>query len=68
MSRALGRRVAESVVGPMTWIEHDPSGVDWVLLFNEQRQTGRIGVSARDPRRQRGDHGVARVDFFDQYR
>ena len=25
------------VVGAMTWVEHDPAGVDWVLLFNQSK-------------------------------
>jgi hypothetical protein len=25
------------VDGTMTWVEHDPSGADWVLLFNASK-------------------------------
>jgi CubicO group peptidase (beta-lactamase class C family) len=25
------------VLGTMTWVEHDPAGVDWVLLFNQSK-------------------------------
>jgi N-acyl-D-amino-acid deacylase len=61
------------VLGTMTWIEHDPRGVDWALLFNESK-----GKPEGPDVHQEFLRGIRAaiaataawpdVDFFDQYR
>jgi hypothetical protein len=61
------------VLGTMTWIEHDPRGVDWVLLFNE-RKDKREGPDIHQEFQRAVRAAIAAttawpdVDFFDQYR
>lgn len=61
------------VLGTMTWIEHDPRGVDWALLLNESK-----GKPEGPDIHQEFLRGIRAaiaataawpdVDFFDQYR
>ena len=61
------------VAGTTTWVEHDPKGVDWVLLFNASK-----GKPEGPELHQEYQHEVRAaiaaittwpdVDFFDRYR
>jgi CubicO group peptidase (beta-lactamase class C family) len=61
------------VLGTTTWIEHDPRGVDWVLLFNASKGRPEGPELHQEFQREvraaiRGTAAWPDVDFFDRYR